>query len=79
MYSALAIFKSAKLELFSNGSPLSTAFKKLKKSCLFSLDLILNGSKDCLNKNCSGQVKLATDLYSSQYLCSDSFGVNPPL
>jgi len=28
---------------------------------------------------CSGQVKLATDLYSSQYLCSDSFGVNPPL
>jgi len=30
-------------------------------------------------KQCSGQVKLATDLYSSQYLCSDSFGVNPPL
>ena len=28
---------------------------------------------------CSGQVKLATDLYSSQYLFSDSFGVNPPL
>ena len=28
---------------------------------------------------CSGQVKLATDFYSSQYLFSDSFGVNPPL
>jgi putative transposase len=31
------------------------------------------------NSDCSGQVKLATDLYSSQYLFSDSFGVNPPL
>jgi hypothetical protein len=30
-------------------------------------------------ENCSGQVKLATDLYSIQYLFSDSFGVNPPL
>ena len=28
---------------------------------------------------CSGQVKLATVLYSSQYLRSDSFGVSPPL
>jgi hypothetical protein len=28
---------------------------------------------------CSGQLILATDLYSSQYLFSDSFGVSPPL
>ncbi len=28
---------------------------------------------------CSGQVKLATDLYSSQYLFSDSFGAKAPL
>ncbi|GAA6172050.1 hypothetical protein NBRC116592_17200 [Colwellia sp. KU-HH00111] len=29
--------------------------------------------------NCSGQLILATDLYSSQYLFSDSLGVSPPL
>ena len=28
---------------------------------------------------CSGQLILATDLYSSQYFFSDSFGVSPPL
>ena len=28
---------------------------------------------------CSGQLILATDLYSSQYLFSDSLGVSPPL
>ncbi|MCE9680615.1 hypothetical protein LZP69_15795 [Shewanella sp. AS1] len=28
---------------------------------------------------CSGQLKLATVLYSSQYLRSDSLGVSPPL
>jgi two-component system, OmpR family, alkaline phosphatase synthesis response regulator PhoP len=36
-----------------------------------------------LNKHqhpiCSGQLILATNLYSSQYLFSDSFGVSPPL
>lgn len=29
--------------------------------------------------SCSGQLILATDLYSSQYLFSDSLGVSPPL
>ena len=32
-----------------------------------------------LESKCSGQQILATDLYSSQYLFSDSFGVSPPL
>ncbi len=33
----------------------------------------------CKKQICSGQVKLATVLYSSQYLRSNSFGVSPPL
>lgn len=32
-----------------------------------------------LYTKCSGQLILATDLYSSQYLFSDSLGVSPPL
>ena len=34
---------------------------------------------DDLHAECSGQLILATDLYSSQYLFSDSLGVSPPL
>jgi hypothetical protein len=38
-----------------------------------------DASRASVVAECSGQVKLATDLYSSQYLFSDSLGVNPPL
>ena len=35
--------------------------------------------REFLSDPCSGQLILATDLYSSQYLFSDSFGVSPLL
>ncbi len=41
--------------------------------CL-GLECLLDSDSDC-----SGQLILATDLYSSQYLFSDSLGVSPPL
>jgi hypothetical protein len=42
---------------------------------VFLLAGVTTGYQD----TCSGQLILATDLYSSQYLFSDSFGVSPPL
>jgi hypothetical protein len=47
----------------------SDGFEETKKMPWLSFLLI----------ECSGQVKLATVLYISQYLFSDSSGVSPPL
>ncbi len=43
------------------------------------LGYLLFLDKPELTDVCSGQLILATDLYSSQYLFSDSLGVSPPL
>jgi superfamily II DNA or RNA helicase len=43
------------------------------------LDSSRDMATELFNNVCSGQLILATDLYSSQYLFSDSFGVSPPL
>ena len=70
----LRIEELAEVQALSEKVSLSSAVVELCKE--FRCYLV---SEKIYVSDCSGQLILATDLYSSQYLFSDSFGVSPPL